>query len=219
MSVELKTVSHGFGGALVLRGIDLHISGGESIAVMGPSGSGKTTLLAICGLLLQPTTGTVLIDGRGVSGTESRQDEIRRKNFAWIFQSMNVLPRRSTVENVALPLLTAGADLESAHTAARHITSAVGLADLADRAARTLSGGELQRMCIARAFVSRPPVVLADEPTGQLDASTTGSVLDFLFDLTMSSGIGLLVATHDESVGNRCNRIVRLENGKLVQGS
>lgn len=206
MPVTLRGVAHTYDGQhWVLWAIDLDLEPGTATAVVGPSGSGKSTLLAIAGGLLKPSRGEVrpaARDGRGSPRT------------AWILQSMNLLPRRSALENAALGHLSAGGSWPQALTVAREALARVGLDALADRPAYSLSGGEQQRLCIARALVAEPDLLLADEPTGQLDQRTSVEIARLLVDVR-PSGTALLVATHDQTVASVCQRVLALVDGQL----
>lgn len=188
----------------VLAGVSLSVEQGETLAVVGPSGSGKSTLLSVLGGLVRPSSGTVRVDG-------GRRDV--RDVSAWVLQTVNVLPERTALENVALGALTRGLRTREARWAARERLESVGLADLVHSPARLLSGGELQRVVIARALASGRPFLLADEPTGQLDRSTSLLVLDALF--TSAAGAGVVVVTHDPEVAARCGRAVRIDDGRV----
>ncbi len=219
MPLTLHGVSHRYGPALpwVVRAIHLEIDDGESVALMGPSGSGKTTLLSILGLLTHPAEGEVLLDGqpitagRGASGLRSTQ-------FSWVFQTANALLRRTALDNAALQLLSRGAEREMAETVATAELERVGVGHLAARPARLLSGGELQRVCIARALAAAPRWILADEPTGQLDHATTLEVGSALID-NRPIGTAVIIATHDPEVAARCGRIIRLIDGEITIGA
>lgn len=214
--VALVGVRHRYGnGPWVLDEVDLEMRAGESVAVMGPSGSGKTTLLSIVGLLTDPVEGTVLLGGRPAPGTSRRRDRLRATWFSWVFQTVNVLGHRSAQDNAALGLLARGVPRPEAKLVTVEALTQVGLADRADRAVVDLSGGELQRVCIARAVASAPRVLLADEPTGQLDHMTSLKVLDALWAARRPE-TALVVATHDPMVAERCDRILQLIDGRLV---
>ncbi len=194
---------------IVLDGLDLSINSGESVALMGPSGSGKSTLLAILGGLTNPTDGSVEIDGSDpVAAT-------REGWISWVFQANNALGRRTALDNVTLPLLVLGEERTHAETKATRTLEAVGLASKTSSIARSLSGGELQRVCIARALVTEPRFVLADEPTGQLDAATSQQVLDALWK-ARADATALVIATHDSIVAARCERVLSLREGRFA---
>ncbi|MFU8841682.1 MAG: ABC transporter ATP-binding protein [Nitriliruptoraceae bacterium] len=190
--------------------MDLTVAAGETVAVVGPSGSGKTTLVSVLGGLLRPTEGELCLDGRAV-----RVGELPPGTVAWVFQTVNLLSHRSAAANVALGMLAGGAGRREAHAAALPALEAVGLSEHAFRRAGTLSGGEAQRVGIARALVGVPRYVLADEPTGQLDLATSRAVVATLFDARPPS-TALVVATHDLELARRCDRILRVVEGRVV---
>jgi ABC-type lipoprotein export system ATPase subunit len=216
MPLTLRGVSHRYSPALplVVRAIELEIANGESVALMGPSGSGKTTLLSILGLLTHPAQGEVLLDGEPVTAGRGAS-ELRGTQFSWVFQTANALLRRSAIENAALQLRARGAERASAERVATLELERVGIGHLAQRPARLLSGGELQRVCIARALAAAPRWILADEPTGQLDHATTLEVGSALIE-NRPIGTAVIIATHDPEVAARCGRIVRLIDGAIV---
>lgn len=216
MSLELIGIGHTYrrGGSPVLGDVNLEIGPGESIALIGPSGSGKTTLLAIIGLLLRPSAGEVLVDGLPAPRSGEAAAAMRWGEFAWVFQSVNALPRRSALDNASLGLLVAGVPRDAARRAALAMLESVGIGELWAREARTLSGGELQRVCIARALAVRPRFLLADEPTGQLDQATTLAVIDALIT-AKPPPTTVIVATHDPEVAARCGRVIRLRDGHV----
>lgn len=217
MPLTLRGVSHRYGPGMpwVLRGIDLEVGDGELVALMGPSGSGKTTLLSILGLLTRPAGGEILLDGEPVPGRTAA--ERRTTEFSWIFQTANALLRRTALENASLQLLARGAARQAAHAVAAAELERVGVGHLAGRPARLLSGGELQRVCIARALAAAPRWILADEPTGQLDHATTLEVSAALMT-GRPIGTGVIIATHDPEVARGCSRIIRLVDGAVVAG-
>ncbi len=217
--VALVGVRHRYGnGPWVLDGVDLAVWPGEAVAVTGPSGSGKTTLLSILGLLTDPTSGEVKVGGKPAPSASRRRDRLRAGWFAWVFQTVNVLGHRSAVDNAALGLLARGVPRPTASRQAQAALAAVGLADRVDTPVVDLSGGELQRVCIARAAAAAPKVLLADEPTGQLDHATSLTVLDALWAARRPE-TALVVATHDPQVAERCDRILQLIDGQLVDGT
>lgn len=199
----------------VLQGVSLKIVAGEFVAIMGPSGSGKTTLMNILGLLDTPCGGRLFFDGRDV--TQIKPDEqaaIRNTRIGFVFQSYNLLPRLTAIENVELPLVYAGVPRGDRLERARRMLDAVGLADRTQHWPSQLSGGEQQRVSIARAMVSRPALVLADEPTGALDTQTGASVMALLKDM-IRQGTTVVLVTHDEAVAWHAERIIRLFDGRL----
>jgi ABC-type lipoprotein export system ATPase subunit len=199
---------------LVLDNLDFEVADGESVAVMGPSGSGKTTMISILGLLIEPLSGQVLIDGQPAPTSEAKRHETRSSLFGWVLQTVNVFSRRSALDNVVVPLLASGHDRDEANERGVRALERVGLGGMVDKPARLLSGGELQRVCIARALAHRPRYLLADEPTGQLDHATSIEVLDALKGLLTEAGSALVVVTHDPEVASVCDRTVELVNAK-----
>ena len=206
----MDSVAHRYDGDFVLEDVSLQITPGSTLAITGPSGSGKTTLLSIIGGLLDPTRGTVTIDGRRV------KDSDMSTTFAWVFQTTNLLPRRSVKDNVAFGRLQHGDRRRSADAAAVEALGAVGLEDKVDRPAYSLSGGETQRVGIARAVASGAPWILADEPTGQLDRRTSDEIADLLVDARRSDQ-AVIIATHDLVLARRCDSRLRIENGRLME--
>ncbi len=210
MPLELRGISHTYDGRRwILADVDLVLEPGTATAIVGPSGSGKSTLLAITGGLLRPTRGEVLV----TAAAQARQAAVPVRT-AWVFQTMNLLPRRSVLENVALGRLAIGGSRREAADAARQAIAAVGLAGLEDRLCFSLSGGEQQRVCIGRALVAKPAVILADEPTGNLDRSTSIEIAHLLLNARPAE-TALLIATHDLSVAQLCDRVLALCDGKL----
>lgn len=196
----------------MLDGASFMIERGRSAAILGPSGSGKSTLLSVLGGLVRPDAGTVRVE----LGSPDRGDAdvALRDVTAWVLQTTNVLPERSALENVVVAALTQHGDRRRARAEAERRLESVGLADRAHDAARVLSGGELQRVVIARALASGRPFVLADEPTGQLDRSTSAMVLSAL--LQSSGDAGVVIVTHDPEVAARCDTTVRIDDGRVV---
>ena len=200
-----------------LRGVDLSIEAGEMVAIMGPSGCGKTTLLNCVSSLDEFTAGEVLVDGRPISEMSDRErTKMRAQRLGFVFQSFNLLPVLSAVENVELPLLMNDIAPKEARVRALSALESVGLRDWAGHLPAELSGGEQQRVTIARAFVHEPALILADEPTGNLDTSTSGVVIDLLVDLNRSHGITFLLVTHEEEIARKCTRIVTIRDGLIV---
>ena len=200
-----------------LRGVDLSIEAGEMVAIMGPSGCGKTTLLNCVSSLDEFTAGEVLVDGRPISEMSDRErTKMRAQRLGFVFQSFNLLPVLSAVENIELPLLMNDIAPKEARVRALSALESVGLRDWAGHLPAELSGGEQQRVTIARAFVHEPALILADEPTGNLDTSTSGVVIDLLVDLNRSHGITFLLVTHEEEIARKCTRIVTIRDGLIV---
>ncbi len=205
----------------IFENAHLEISAGERVAVIGPSGSGKTTALALMGGLLAPDTGEVGVElsdqpsaRRAVAGDHSRVLHQSRRYVSWVFQTTNILPDRDALHNASLGALAEGEPLPRAQFRGRQALNSVGLTSRAPALARTLSGGELQRVSIARALASSRPFILADEPTGQLDRHTTSAVLDVLFAPDHERAV--LVVTHDEEVAARCQRVLAVHEQQLV---
>ena len=197
--------------------VDLEIEAGEYISVMGPSGSGKSTLLNLLGLLDRPTSGTYWLNDRDVSALpDSELADQRQRNIGFIFQSFHLIPRLSALENVELPLVLAGASIKERRSRAREVLEAVGLNARLDHRPDQLSGGERQRVAIGRAIIMRPGVLLADEPTGNLDSRSGDEVVEIIEQLNRD-GISLLVVTHDPDVGNRARRHLKMHDGKIVR--
>jgi putative ABC transport system ATP-binding protein len=197
----------------ILRGIDLDVGEGEFIAIMGASGSGKTTMLEILGALSRPSSGSYLFDGAAI---ETRGDDaladLRAARMGFVFQTFNLMPRMSAVRNAALPLLYAGASRAEREERASSLLAQLGLGHRLDHRPAQMSGGERQRVAVARALVNDPRVVLADEPTGNLDEKTGHEILDLFGDLHRE-GRTLIVVTHSEEVAERAERVVRIRDG------
>src|SRR2546423_11542566 len=210
-----KTVKSGDSELVILRDIDLAVTPGEALAVVGASGSGKSTLLALLAGLDTPSSGAVTIDGVDLfTLDEDRRAELRGRMLGFVFQSFQLLPALSALENVMLPLELANTD--DAEARAREMLVRVGLGERLTHYPKHLSGGEQQRVALARAFVVRPKLLLADEPTGSLDAQSGAGVIDLLFGLNRESGTTLVLVTHDEALAGRCARAMRLVAGRIA---
>jgi putative ABC transport system ATP-binding protein len=210
-----KTVKSGEADLVILREIDLAVTRGEAVAVVGASGSGKSTLLAILAGLDTPTNGTVELDGEDIFAMdEDMRAELRGRAVGFVFQSFQLLPSLTALENVMLPLELAN-DV-AAETKAKDTLVRVGLGERLHHYPKHLSGGEQQRVALARAFVVRPKLLLADEPTGSLDADSGAEVIRLLFEMNREYGTTLVMVTHDESLAARCSRTVRLAGGRIV---
>ena len=200
---------------VILREIDLAVTPGEAVAVVGASGSGKSTLLAILAGLDTPTTGEVEIDGTLITVLdEDARARLRAMNVGFVFQSFQLLPSLTALENVMLPLELSGE--EKSEELAKQVLGRVGLGERLHHYPKHLSGGEQQRVALARAFVVRPKLLLADEPTGSLDADSGAEIIRLLFELNREYGTTLVMVTHDESLAARCGRVVRLAAGRIV---
>ena len=199
-----------------LRGVSLTIEQGEFTAIMGASGSGKSTLMNIVGLLDRPTSGAYLLEGEEVSTLSTeRLAEVRNRTIGFVFQSFNLLARTSALENVELPLLYAGVGTAERHARAAEALGRVGLADRADHHPNQMSGGQQQRVAIARALVSRPRVILADEPTGNLDSRTSVEVMA-LFQELGRAGITVVLVTHEPDIAQYAGRVVVMRDGRVL---
>jgi len=210
-----KTVQSGDAPLVILDGVTFAIEGGESVAIVGASGSGKTTLLGLLAGLDRPTSGDIWLDGHALSGEdEDRRAALRQRLLGFVFQSFQLLPALTALENVMLPLELAGADDAAAR--ARAWLDRVGLAKRVHHYPRQLSGGEQQRVAIARAFAGEPKLLMADEPTGNLDNATGEEVADLMFRLNREHGTTLVLVTHDLDLAGRCGRRLSLSAGRLV---
>ena len=199
----------------VLKGIDLDIKQGEYVALMGPSGSGKSTLMNLLGCLDTPTAGSYTLAGRDVSRMDDNDlAAVRNKEIGFVFQTFNLIPRQTAVQNVALPLVYAGKTKEERVTRAEEVLMQVGLADRMDHRPNQLSGGQRQRVAIARALVNTPSMILADESTGNLDSTTSVEIMR-LFDDIHKAGNTLVVVTHEEEIAQHAHRIIRLRDGQI----
>jgi putative ABC transport system ATP-binding protein len=200
-----------------LRGVDLDIGGNEYVAVVGPSGSGKSTLMNILGCLDTPSAGEYVLSGESVGGLDrNRLAEIRNRHIGFVFQNFNLLPYATALENVELPLLFAGIPTAERQERAKEMLSRVDLADRMDHKPTELSGGQMQRVAIARALVNRPAMILADEPTGNLD-SASGHGIVKLFNELHAAGQTIVIITHDASIARIASRIVQIRDGLIVE--
>lgn len=197
----------------VLKGVNLEIKKGEYVALMGPSGSGKSTLMNILGCLDTPTSGTYILNGKDVSQMHDDQlAEIRNKEIGFVFQTFNLLPRTTALDNVALPMVYAGFSKSERNIRATEVLKQVNLADRMDHQPNQLSGGQRQRVAVARALVNKPSIILADEPTGNLDSKTSVEIMKLFGDIHLLGNTVILV-THEEDIAAYAHRIIRLRDG------
>jgi putative ABC transport system ATP-binding protein len=220
--IEIKGLTKTYGeedaAVQALAGVDLQVKRGEFVAIMGPSGSGKSTLMNIIGCLDRPSSGTYILDGRDVSGM-SRDElaRVRNEKLGFIFQSFNLLPRMSALSNVMMPMLYNPTDVSDQDMEGRAIASltSVGLENRLHHRPNQLSGGQQQRVAIARALVNQPPLILADEPTGNLDSRSSAEIMDILRDLH-AGGATIVMVTHEPDIATRAGRIVCVKDGKIL---
>ncbi len=200
-----------------LKGVDFAVKKGEMVAIMGPSGCGKTTLLNCVSSLDEFTAGEVFVDGEAISEmSDKAQTEMRKSRLGFVFQAFNLIPVLSAVENVELPLFLKGVKARTARAAALEALDSVGLREWAGHLPAELSGGQQQRVTIARAFVHNPAVILADEPTGNLDTETSESIMNLLVELNQTQGITFVLVTHEEAIASRCSRLVTIKDGIIT---
>ena len=217
--IEIKSIKRNFKlgqeTIYVLKGIDLTIKKGEYVAIMGPSGSGKSTLMNILGCLDTPSGGTYVLNGSDVSQmSDNELATIRNSEIGFIFQTFNLLPRTTAIDNVALPMIYAGISKKNRIESAKNILKSVGLTDRMDHKPNQLSGGQRQRVAIGRALINKPSIILADEPTGNLDSKTSLEIME-LFDRIHKEGNTIIVVTHEEDIAARARRIIRLKDGSI----
>jgi putative ABC transport system ATP-binding protein len=217
--IEIKGITRNFplGNEIVrvLKGIDLSINKGEYVALMGPSGSGKSTLMNLLGCLDTPTSGSYILNGKDVSSMKDDElAEIRNKEIGFVFQTFNLLPRTTALDNVALPMVYAGFKKPDRNARATTVLTQVGLQDRMDHKPNQLSGGQRQRVAVARALVNHPSIILADEPTGNLDSKTSVEIMG-LFNEIHSNGNTVILVTHEEDIAEYAHRVIRLRDGVI----
>jgi lipoprotein-releasing system ATP-binding protein len=214
-----RRYKEGEGQLEVFSGLDLAVNSGEIVALVGQSGTGKSSLLHIAGLLEAPTDGEIFIEGMPVSGLpDSERTRIRRDRLGFVYQAHHLLPEFDALENVMLPQMIAGHSRADAAKEATRLLTVVGLGQRLTHRPAQLSGGEQQRVAIARALANKPRLLLADEPTGNLDPRTAGGVFEALIQITRAEGLGALIATHNFDLASRMDRTLLLDQGKLVEG-
>ena len=214
--IDIKGITKSFGSLQVLKGIDLHIEKGEVVSIVGPSGAGKTTLLQIIGTLDKPDGGEITIDGTDVRKLSSKRlSEFRNKRIGFVFQFHQLLPEFTAVENVMLPALIAGASKGEAKKRAMELLDFMGLSERAGHKPAELSGGENQRVAVARALVNKPAVILADEPSGSLDSKNKAELHQLFFDLRDKTGQTFVIVTHDENLASITDRTIKMKDGML----
>lgn len=214
--IQLHDIRKSFGTLEVLKGIDLTINRGEVVSIVGPSGAGKTTLLQILGTLDRPDSGQVLFDGIDISAYKEKQlSAFRNQHIGFVFQFHQLLPEFTAVENVMMPALIAGANMNDARSRAMEMLDYLRLTDRATHKPAELSGGEKQRVAVARALVNRPQVILADEPSGSLDTQNKNELHQLFFDLRRELGQTFIIVTHDETLAATTDRTIRLRDGRI----
>ena len=215
-----KTYVNGKLSVPVLHGIDLQVNKGEFVSIMGPSGSGKSTFMNILGCLDRPTTGSYRLNGDEVATlSDDELAFVRNKQIGFVFQSFNLLTKLTALENVALPMIYAGMDKKSRNERAAALLSSVGLGDRMDHLPSELSGGQRQRVAIARALANNPAIIMADEPTGNLDHKTTESIFELIQTLNAEQNIAFLLVTHDMSLAQKLSRCLTMQDGILKEGA
>ena len=219
LSQITKSYTTGSQALQVLKGVDMRVDAGEMVAIMGSSGSGKSTLLNILGLLDAYDGGTYALDGKDMAGlTERRAAELRRERLGFVFQSFNLINFKSAAENVALPLYYQKVPRKERTRRSHELLERVGLLDWADHLPSQMSGGQKQRVAIARALAAKPSVILADEPTGALDSTTSTDVMALLKELN-AEGMTMVVVTHESDIASACGRTIRLKDGLVESGA
>lgn len=218
--ITISNIKKNFGSLEVLKGISLVINKGEVVSIVGPSGAGKTTLLQIIGTLDRPDDGSVVIDGQDITGlSHGKLADFRNRNIGFVFQFHQLLPEFSAVENVMIPALIAGKSRRQAKEKALSLLEMLGLSERVDHKPAQLSGGEKQRVAVARALVNDPAVVLADEPSGSLDSKNKSELHQLFFELRDRLGQTFVIVTHDESLAELTDRTIYMRDGMIVSGN
>lgn len=216
--IELDNITRSFGSLQVLKGISLSIDRGEVVSITGPSGAGKTTLLQIMGSLDKPDGGKVLYDGQDITRMSEKEiSAFRNKHIGFVFQFHQLLPEFTAQENITIPMLIAGQGMRQANARAKELLELMGLADRADHKPSELSGGEKQRIAVARALANQPDVILADEPSGSLDTKNKEELHKLFFSLRDKLGQTFVIVTHDESLAAMTDRTIRLLDGSILK--
>ena len=215
--IEIKGVTKSFGSLQVLKGIDLRIEKGEIVSIVGPSGAGKTTLLQILGTLDKPDSGSVVVDGIETSTLSTNKlSEFRNTHLGFVFQFHQLLPEFTAIENIMIPAYIAGMNPKEAHNRAEELLAFMGLSDRATHKPNELSGGEKQRVAVARALMNNPAVILADEPSGSLDSKNKEELHKLFFELRDKFGQTFVIVTHDETLATLTDRTIHLKDGRIV---
>lgn len=214
--IEIKGITKSFGKLEVLKGIDLSIEKGEVVSIVGPSGAGKSTLLQIIGTLDKPDNGEIIIDGTDINSLSKKKlAEFRNRNIGFVFQFHQLLPEFTALENIMIPAFILGASRSEAKKRATELLDFMGLSERAGHKPNELSGGEKQRVAVARALVNNPAVILADEPSGSLDSKNKAELHQLFFDLRDRFGQTFVIVTHDESLANTTDRTIKMRDGRL----
>ena len=214
--IDIKGITKSFGSLQVLKGIDLHIDKGEVVSIVGPSGAGKTTLLQIIGTLDKPDNGSIIVDGIDVSELSTKKlSDFRNQHLGFVFQFHQLLPEFTALENIMIPAFIAGKNRKEAKERAEELLAFMGLSDRANHKPAELSGGEKQRVAVARALVNNPAVILADEPSGSLDSKNKAELHQLFFDLRDKFGQTFIIVTHDEGLAGITDRTIHLKDGMI----